>query len=69
MTQNSSRPKELCRSQQIYVVTKTCPNSRLKRAFKVATVKFSVATKLEEDFEESCYDNPEICRDIQGGKW
>ena len=25
---------------------------------------FSVATKLEKDFEESCRDNPEICRDI-----
>ena len=69
MTQNSSGPKELCRSQKIYVVIKTCLNSRLKRAFKVVTIKFSVTTKLEEDFEESCRDNPEICRDIQGGKW
>ena len=67
MTQNSSRPKELCRSQIIYVLAKASQNSRLKRAFEVATVKFSIATELEEDFEKSCRDNPEICCDIQGG--
>ena len=63
-TQNSSRPKKLCRSQQIYVATKIGQNSKLKRAFEVATVKISVATELEEDFKESCRDNPEIRCDI-----
>ena len=28
------------------------------------TVKFYVETELEEDFDKSCRDNPEICRDI-----
>ena len=55
--------------QRSYVAAKASQNLRLKRAFKVATIKFSVTTELEEDFEESCRDNPEICRDIQGGKW
>ena len=30
----------------------------------MVTVKFSVVTELEEDFEESRRDNPEICRKI-----
>ena len=30
----------------------------------MATVNVSVATELEEAFEESCRDNPEMCRDI-----
>ena len=30
----------------------------------MVTVKFSVVTELEEDFEESRRDNPEICRNI-----
>ena len=64
-----SQPAKLCRSQQSYVAAKTSQNSRLKRAFEVVTVKFSVAIELREDFEESRRDNPEICRDIQGGKW
>ena len=55
-TKDSSKKKELCRSQQIYVATKISQNSRMKRAFKVTIVKFSVATELEEDFEESCLD-------------
>ena len=33
VTQNSSRPKELCCSQQIYVTDKIGKNSRVKRAF------------------------------------
>ena len=36
----------------------------MKRAFLGAIVKFSVAAELEEEFEESCRDNPEMCRDI-----
>ena len=64
VTQNSSSPKELCRNQQIYVAAKIGHNSRLKRPFWVTTVKFFVVTGLEEDFEESCRDNLEICRNI-----
>ena len=63
-TQNSSRPKELCCSQQICVAAKTSQNSRMKRAFLVVTVKIFVATELEEEFEESCRDNSEMCHDI-----
>ena len=64
---NSNWSKELCRSQQIYVITKTSQNSRLKRAFLVATVMFFVAIELEEDFEESCCDDLENHRDILNG--
>ena len=53
-TQDLSKQNELCRSQLIYVAAKTSQNSRMKRAFWVATIKFSIATELEEDFEESC---------------
>ena len=63
-TQNLSRLKELCRNQQIYVIAKTSQNSRMKRALLVASVKFSVTTELEEEFEESRRDNPKMCRDI-----
>ena len=50
--------------QRNYVAAKTSQNSRLKRDFLVTTVQFSVTTKLEEDFEESRHDNPEIYHDI-----
>ena len=48
MTQNLSRPKELCRSQQLNVTIKLIHNSMVEREIYVAIKSFSVATLLKK---------------------
>ena len=53
----SSRPKELCCSQQLNVATKLRKNSRLKEQF-CCDKEFFYHDIIEEDYEENCCNSP-----------
>ena len=62
-TQNSRRPKELCRSKQLNVATKLRHNSMAEREIYFAIKSFFCHDVIEENCEENYRDNPLLYRE------